>query len=216
MVRQVTCVNNNNNNNNNVPIKCKEGKMLLAEEEQKARWMEHFQEVLNQPDLTAELDLGNDVPRNLLEVNMTDVTAAEVNQAVDSLTNNTAPDIDEILAQLLKHGKDVITGQLVVLFNSIWRELDVLDAWRKGIIVKLPKKGNLIDCNNWRGITQLSTHGKVFTRVLLNRLQDAVYQNKKWGTSLLFLTHVKPFSMSKQASGWVAPVPNRSLHYETS
>ena len=110
VVRQVTCVNNNNNN---VPIKCKEGKMLLAEE-QKARWMEHFQEVLNQPDLADELDLGNDVPMNLLEVNMTDVTAAEVNQAVDSLTNNTAPDIDEILAQLLKHGKDVITGQLVI------------------------------------------------------------------------------------------------------
>ena len=114
VVRQVTCVNNNNNNNNNVTIKCKDGKMLIAEEEQKVRWMEHFQEVPNQPDLTVELDLGNDFPGNQLEVNVTDVTAAEVNQAIDSLTNNRAPDIDEILAQLLKHGKDVITGQLVI------------------------------------------------------------------------------------------------------
>ena len=83
------------------------------------------------------------------------------------------------------------------LFDSIWRELDVPDARKKGIIVKLPKK----DCNNWRGITQLSTHDKVFTTVLLNRLQDAVYQDKKWGTSLLLLTRVKSFSMRKQASG---------------
>jgi len=42
--------------------------------------------------------------------------------------------------------------------------------------VKLPKKGNLSDCNNWRGITLLSTPGKVFTRVLLDRLQNAVDQ----------------------------------------
>jgi len=49
-------------------------------------------------------------------------------------------------------------------------------AWRKGIIVKLPKKGNLSDCNNWPGITLLSTPGKVFTRVLLNRLQNSVDQ----------------------------------------
>ena len=34
----------------------------------------------------------------------------------------------------------------------------------KKIIVKLPKKGNLSDCNNWRGIT------------LLNRVQNAVDQ----------------------------------------
>jgi len=42
------------------------------------------------------------------------------------------------------------------------------------VVIKLPKKGSLKDCNNWRGITLLSTPGKVFSRVLLNRLQDAV------------------------------------------
>jgi len=42
------------------------------------------------------------------------------------------------------------------------------------VIIKLPKKGSLKDCNNWRGITLLSTPGKVFNRVLLNSLQDAV------------------------------------------
>jgi len=40
------------------------------------------------------------------------------------------------------------------------------------VIIKLPKKESLKDCNNWRGIILLSTPGKVFSRVLLNRLQD--------------------------------------------
>jgi len=56
----------------------------------------------------------------------------------------------------------------------IWQDLEVPADWKKGVIIKLPKKGSLKECNNWRGITLLSTHGKVFSRVLLNRLQDAV------------------------------------------
>ena len=70
---------------------------------------------------------------------MSDITDDEVTRAINSLTNNKAPGIDEISAEMLKHGKDAVTGQLVVLFNSIWREQEVPDAWRKGIIVKLPK-----------------------------------------------------------------------------
>ena len=56
----------------------------------------------------------------------------------------------------------------------IWQDLEAPADWKKGVIIKLPKKGSLKDCNNWRGITLLSTPGKVFSRVLLNRLQDAV------------------------------------------
>jgi len=40
--------------------------------------------------------------------------------------------------------------------------------------VTLPEKGNLSDCNNWRGITLLSSPGKAFCNVLLNRLKDKV------------------------------------------
>ncbi|CAH8644526.1 unnamed protein product [Heterobilharzia americana] len=32
--------------------------------------------------------------------------------------------------------------------------------WKKGYLVKLPKKGDLSVCKNWRGITLLSTHSK--------------------------------------------------------
>jgi len=67
-----------------------------------------------------------------------------------------------------------VAEQLAELFNMIWQDLEVPQDWKKGVIIKLPKKGSLKDCNNWRGITLLSTPSKVFSRVLLNRLQDAV------------------------------------------
>jgi len=45
------------------------------------------------------------------------------------------------------------------------------------MIVPLPKKGDLSDCNNWQGITLLSFSGKVFACVLLVRIQKAVDTN---------------------------------------
>ena len=49
-----------------------------------------------------------------------------------------------------------------------------LGSEKKGIIVKLPKIGNLTDCNNWRGITLLSVPGKILCRVMLDRVKTAV------------------------------------------
>jgi len=45
-----------------------------------------------------------------------------------------------------------------------------------GIIIPLPKKGDQTECSNWQGITLLSVPGKVFARILLNRMKDTVHQ----------------------------------------
>ena len=45
------------------------------------------------------------------------------------------------------------------LFNRIWE-------WLKGNIVKIPKKGDLADCNNWREVNLLIVAFKIFARVL--------------------------------------------------
>lgn len=46
--------------------------------------------------------------------------------------------------------------------------------WKEGYLIKLLKKGDPMSCSNYRGITLLSTTEKTFSRVLLNRLKDAV------------------------------------------
>ena len=46
--------------------------------------------------------------------------------------------------------------------------------WKDGHLIKLPKKGDLSSCSNYRGITLLSIQSKVFNRVLLNRMRDAI------------------------------------------
>ncbi|KAM8714989.1 hypothetical protein ACLKA7_002093 [Drosophila subpalustris] len=58
--------------------------------------------------------------------------------------------------------------------NRIWELKVIPDAWKRGIIIKLPKKGDLSDCNNWRGITLLNTIYKILATLLNERLQEKI------------------------------------------
>ena len=75
---------------------------------------------------------------------------------------------------MLKNGGECLIESLTSLLNSCWQHQLVPEEWKKGMIVELPKKGNLSNCNNWRGITLLSIPGKVLSIILLNRLKDSI------------------------------------------
>ena len=47
------------------------------------------------------------------------------------------------------------------------------DASKRGIIIKLQKKGNLSEWNDWRGIISQSINSKVFCRIILQRITTA-------------------------------------------
>ena len=57
--------------------------------------------------------------------------------------------------------------------NRIWRE-KIPEEWKKGLLIKLPKKGDLSYCKNWRGIMLLNMASKVFCRVILKCIKIAL------------------------------------------
>ena len=46
------------------------------------------------------------------------------------------------------------------------------ETWTEGYIIPLHKKGSINDVENYRGITLLSVLGKLFSRVINNRLSE--------------------------------------------
>ena len=81
---------------------------------------------------------------------------------------------DHIPPEAIKADMTTSVDILHTLFTKIWNEEDIPGDWKKGILIKLPKKGDLGNCNNYRGITLLSIPGKVFNRIILNKLKDIV------------------------------------------
>jgi len=45
---------------------------------------------------------------------------------------------------------------------------------KKGLICKIFKKGDMRDCNNWRGVTLLPVVSKVFCRMMIERMKNGV------------------------------------------
>ena len=58
------------------------------------------------------------------------------------------------------------------LFNNIFESGIFPEEWSDGYIIPLHKKGSMSDVENYRGITLLSCLGKLFTRLINNRLTD--------------------------------------------
>jgi hypothetical protein len=87
---------------------------------------------------------------------------------------NKAPGIDQIQSEILKADLETSTKQLTDLFDSIWETETIPEDWCKGIITKLPKKGDLSSCDSWRGITLLPLPSKIFCKVILSRIDEHI------------------------------------------
>lgn len=154
------------------PIKDKHGTPLTTTEEQLRRWAEHFKELLNQPAPDAPPDVS---PAEVdLPINCDKPTKVEIKKAIMSLKNRKAAGPDEVPAEAIKADMGTAVSMLHNLFSKIWVEERVPAEWKEGILIKLPKKGDLGDCSNYRGIMLLSVPGKVLNRVLLERMKEAV------------------------------------------
>jgi hypothetical protein len=158
------------------PIRDKNGRLLLTQEEQDARWTEYFCDTLNQPHPATTFDFAHRALPDELDLNTGPISTSETRTAIKKLRNGKAAGLDRIAPELLKRGGPAVERALTDLFNECWLTEAVPRDWRDGAIVKLPKKGNLADCGNWRGITLLSVPGKVFCIVLLRRIQAKVDQ----------------------------------------
>ena len=158
----------------NTTVKSKGGESISDDKGILGRWKEHFCEVLNRTPPSERANFQGRNVRRRLPISTTPVTKAEVVSAVKKLKVGKAPGIDKITAEMIRSDVDNNSDILCNLLNKVWSEEKVPQEWKKLIIVKLPKKGNLSDCNNWRGITLLPVPGKILCRVMLDRMKTAV------------------------------------------
>jgi hypothetical protein len=131
-------------------------------------WTEHFREVLNQEEPTVNLHIPE--PQDTLDIFEDPPMYSEVFEIIGSLKRGKAPGVDNIPAEFLQCNTETIASVLHILFGKIWREEHIPDDWRRGLIIKLPKKGNLAYPNNWRGITLLPVISKIFLKIIHLRI----------------------------------------------
>lgn len=102
------------------------------------------------------------------------ITKAEIRSAITSMKEAEAPGVDRLTVELLKTDITTTVDVLHDLFCEIWVSETVPTDWRRGLIVKIAKIGDLTKCGNWRGITLMSVVAKVMGKVLIRRISGGV------------------------------------------
>ena len=102
-------------------------------------------------------------------------TIVEVQMALKQMKSGKAPGNDEITADLLKLGGVPMLKWLYRVFVEIWKTEQMIEDWSLAILIRLFKnKGDKKICDNYRGIFLLVVTKKLFSRVVLNRIQTIV------------------------------------------
>ena len=70
----------------------------------------------------------------------------------------------------MKADEQITATLLTDILRDMWESEEAPLSWKTGLIIKLPKKGDLTNCDNWKGIMLLSVTYKVLSRVVFDRL----------------------------------------------
>lgn len=152
-------------------IEDKHRSLLTEKAEITQRWTEYCQELYN---CTITLDptiLANAI-KPCSEYEEAPILQAEVEEAVKSLNIGKSPGIDNILAELWKHGGQSITIALTHICQKIWDTKQWPQKWTQSLIIPIPKTGNSRQCQNYRTISLICHASKVMLRIILNRLRN--------------------------------------------
>ena len=101
-------------------------------------------------------------------------TRLELLQAISQCKNGKAAGESGILPELVKVCPDVFVDHLLELLVAVWDSEVVPVDWVNAQMVPIPKKGNLAECDNWRGIALLDVLGKVVARIIQSRLSSSM------------------------------------------
>ncbi|CAF4792090.1 unnamed protein product [Pieris macdunnoughi] len=80
--------------------------------------------------------------------------------------------------RLVKH-QDLATtiDTLTPLIGKNWTSQKLPEDWNRGLLITVPKTGDLSDCSHWRGINLLLAPSEVFCAIILHRSSAAVEPN---------------------------------------
>jgi hypothetical protein len=98
----------------------------------------------------------------------------EVDIYIAKLKIYKSPGSDQILAELYQAGGEILVSVIYKLIASVWNKEELPEQWKESIVVPIQKTGGKTDCNNYRGISLLSTSYKILSNILLSRLRSYI------------------------------------------
>ena len=156
----------------NSPLLSKDESTILKNTDSiQARWAEYFSDLFYNPSVVDD-DVIKSLPRrNVIPEMSTIPLIYEVRSALEKINPGKAPGLDGIPIEVLVNGGDKLLSEINSLICNVWEGAAVPQNWIYAILISFYKgKGLKNVCGNYRWISLLEAVGKVFSKVLMNRL----------------------------------------------
>jgi hypothetical protein len=154
-------------------VKMRDGSSPKNKDDLLAEWRSYFADLLNNPSTTSS-NIRIHASSTDLPINSDDFTILEVRNAIRKLKNGKSPGDDVyITGEALKHAEST-AEVLMEICNDVLNSNNPPRQWLTNTIIPIPKKGNLCQMQNYRGISLLSVAAKVYNTLILNRLYPEV------------------------------------------
>jgi len=93
---------------------------------------------------------------------------------IRNLKESRAPGEDLITAELIKYGGRKLWTNIHQLIKTIWETEQMPQEWRTAIISPIYKRGDKLDCHNYRAISLWNVSYKIFTNLLAKNIEPYV------------------------------------------
>ena len=142
-------------------------------------WHNHFSELLSKKgDQDPNIEQFIHENKVLFESELgVPFTTVELLTAIKSLKNNKSTSLDLISNEMLKTCGKIIPDHFLFLFNKILSVGCYPNLWKTDILNPIHKSDEKNDPNNFRGIALASCFGKLYTKLMRNRLETFCNKN---------------------------------------
>ena len=146
------------------PIKSDTGEILTDRDQIIQRWQMFYSDLYYSNRQTfSVIDEHEPIP---------EATNDEINHALNQLKKGKSPGPDNIFSEHLRAGGPTLHRWLKVFVNKVFRSRSIPHNLNSSEIITLYKKGDSLNCENYRPISLLSHIYKLLTQIIYNRIKD--------------------------------------------
>ena len=146
-----------------IAIKNSAGEKLTEPDKVCQRWKEYCEQLYDGQEESTDFVVQEKEPPPLKE---------EIRRAILKSALCKAPGPDDIALELLRFGGEVTLNKLHEICEEVWENGTWPEEWTQSVFIPLPKKGDLLQCSNYRTIALVSHASKILLRVILERMQS--------------------------------------------
>lgn len=102
------------------------------------------------------------------------ITIEDIRKAIKTIKNKKAGGPGDIAPELIKCGTEKLFRIIHGMFGKAINGHNIPDEWKEAQLTSIFKKGDRRQCDNYRGISVIATMGRLYGRVLRDKLEQNI------------------------------------------